>query len=209
MVIIRTLFLLGLTVGCAILPSVSEEYGIGYHEKGIASWYGEPFHGRRTANGEVYDMFGLSAAHRLLPLGSQIKVTNLKNGRSVTVPVNDRGPFVRGRILDLSYGAADRIKMVQAGTVPVEIKVVKIPKKDKSSYAVQVGSFVVEENAWDLSDSLGSRYQEVSVDQHQIGDRTYFRVLVGDFSEARRAHKMARSLGRLEGLEPFVVRRDP
>ena len=89
----------------------------------MASWYGPRFHGRRTANGELYDQHGLSAAHRSLPLGSRVRVTNLANGRAVVLRINDRGPFVRGRSLDLSYGAARALRMVERGTTRVRIEV--------------------------------------------------------------------------------------
>lgn len=93
-------------------------------EKGEASWYGERHQGRRTANGERYDMYRLTAAHPSLPLGTKVLVTNLQNGRSVEVRVNDRGPTVAGRIIDLSYAAAQRLGAIAAGTIPVSVRVV-------------------------------------------------------------------------------------
>ena len=96
-----------------------------YDETGIGSWYGTKFHGRKTANGEIYDMNGLSAAHRELPLGTMIRVTHLGNGKSVTLKVNDRGPFIEGRILDLSLGAARKLEMIEAGVAKVMIEIVK------------------------------------------------------------------------------------
>ncbi len=93
----------------------------GYREEGIASWYGRKFHGRRTSSGQVYDMYAMTAAHKTLPLPTLVRVTNLTNGRSVVVTVNDRGPFVRQRIIDLSYAAAEALEMVRQGTAPVEI----------------------------------------------------------------------------------------
>ncbi|HSG05117.1 MAG TPA: septal ring lytic transglycosylase RlpA family protein, partial [Nitrospiria bacterium] len=122
-------------VSCATLPAPEIPYAAGYREKGVASWYGIPFHGRKTANGDVYDMYKMTAAHRLMPLGTTVRVTNLKNGRSVRVLVNDRGPFIRGRTLDLSFGAAKRLKMVQAGTAPVAIEVISPPKNNRKSSA--------------------------------------------------------------------------
>lgn len=93
----------------------------GYREQGVASWYGKKFHGRETSNGERYDMHRMTAAHKTLPLPTNVKVTNLQNGRSVIVRVNDRGPFVKNRVIDLSYAAAQALDMVTAGTAPVEI----------------------------------------------------------------------------------------
>jgi len=97
------------------------------HQQGVASWYGPGFHGRRTANGEVYDQYELTAAHQTLPLGTHVLVTSLTNGRSVEVRVNDRGPFIGGRVIDLSYGAARVIDMVGAGTMPVRVEVLDSP----------------------------------------------------------------------------------
>ena len=96
-----------------------------YSDKGTASWYGRQFHGRRTANGERFDMYALTAAHRTLPFGSIVQVTDLENGRSVTVRINDRGPFKGGRIIDLSYAAAKKLGMIKRGVVPVRITQVR------------------------------------------------------------------------------------
>ena len=96
----------------------------GYVERGYASWYGKKFHGRTTSNGEIYDMFAMTAAHRTLRIPAYVQVTNLRNGRQVVVRVNDRGPFVGGRIIDLSYAAASRLGFVQEGIAPVEVRIV-------------------------------------------------------------------------------------
>ncbi len=96
---------------------------IGWREQGQASYYGAKFHGRRTANGEIYDMYGISAAHRTLPFGARVRVTHLVSGLTIDVRINDRGPFIAGRIIDLSYGAALAFGMVREGVVPVEIEV--------------------------------------------------------------------------------------
>ncbi len=98
-------------------------YSSDFYQRGIASYYGRDFHGKRTASGEIYDMNGISAAHRTLPFRTLLEVTNLDNGRKVTVRVNDRGPFVAGRIIDLSVGAARELRMLKAGTAMVEIRV--------------------------------------------------------------------------------------
>jgi len=92
---------------------------------GVSSWYGEDFHGKKTANGEIYNMYDLTAAHKTLPLGTTVRVTNLSNNRSVVVRINDRGPYVEGRILDLSYGAAEKLDFHNKGTAKVHIQVVK------------------------------------------------------------------------------------
>ncbi len=95
-----------------------------YNEEGLASWYGEPFHGRQTSNGEVYDMYAFSAAHRTLPLPTYVQVTNLSNNRSVVLRVNDRGPFIdpEDRIIDVSYAAAEMLGMLEPGTAPVAVR---------------------------------------------------------------------------------------
>ncbi len=97
----------------------------GRSQTGMASWYGKKFNGRPTASGEIFDMYKLTAAHKKLPFGTRVRVTNLKNGKSVVVKVNDRGPFVRGRIIDLSYAAAKKIKMINDGVVKVRVEIVR------------------------------------------------------------------------------------
>jgi len=121
--LVALLLLLG-AGGCRILPWT------GYKEKGIASWYGGAFHGRRSASGEVFDQNAMTAAHRKLPFDTIVRVRNLRNGRAVVVRINDRGPFVRGRIIDLSREAARQLGMVRDGIVPVRIKVMKWGPRD-------------------------------------------------------------------------------
>lgn len=128
----------------------------GYDEVGKASWYGKDFHGKKTANGRIYNMYGVSAAHKTLPLGTQVRVTNLENNRSVVLVINDRGPFVHGRILDLSYGAAKELGTVERGVARVRITAmgsipnVRIASAEQSAikyYHVRVGAFADRENA--------------------------------------------------------------
>ena len=113
-----------IVAGCATKRPVASD-PVPYAERGIASWYGTPFHGRRPASGERYDMHQLTAAHRTLPFGAVVRVTNLRNGRSVKVRITDRGPWVDGRIIDLSRAAAKKIKMIESGTAPVKIRVIR------------------------------------------------------------------------------------
>jgi rare lipoprotein A len=101
---------------------------LGWEQTGEASWYGEPYHGRRTSSGERYDMHRLTAAHPSLPFGTRVRVTNLDNGQAVEVRINDRGPFKRGRIVDVSYAAAQRLGSVGAGVIPVRLRVVGLPE---------------------------------------------------------------------------------
>jgi rare lipoprotein A len=115
---------------------------IGWSERGIASWYGPNFHGKYTSSGEIYNMYDYTAAHKTLPMNTKVRVTNLNNGKSVVVRINDRGPFVRGRIIDLSYAAAKQIGVDKTGTAPVKIKVIGFGGKDYvNSYMIQVGAF--------------------------------------------------------------------
>jgi rare lipoprotein A len=109
------------------LPPPLQNVKRGYTEEGIASWYGHPYHGRRTANGEIYDMNNMTAAHKTLPFGVWVEVENKRNKRTVGVRINDRGPFIDGRIIDVSREAAQRLEMIGPGIVPVKIKVVRIP----------------------------------------------------------------------------------
>lgn len=108
--------------GCSLLPNGHADYDTGLRERGTASWYGEQFHGRLTASGKVFDQHKLTAAHRILPLGSRVRVMNVLNGRQVEVLINDRGPFIDGRIIDLSHGAAEKLDMIKIGTSPVTIE---------------------------------------------------------------------------------------
>ena len=115
-------------VACAA-PSLA---GKAYTEEGLASWYGKKFQGKKTASGEKFDMHKLTAAHRTLPFGTRVKVTRIDNGKSVVVKINDRGPFVKGRIIDLSKAAAKKLDMINAGVARVRIKVVKSAQNKKS-----------------------------------------------------------------------------
>lgn len=109
---------------CSWIPKGISDMDVGIKDQGVASWYGEQFHGRQAANGEIFDMSALTAAHRTLPLGSIIRVVNLQNGKHVRVRINDRGPYVTGRILDLSYAAAARLGMIEGGISPIQLEVI-------------------------------------------------------------------------------------
>jgi rare lipoprotein A len=108
----------------------------GYRETGVASWYGPGFHGNTTSNGEIYDMYAVSAAHKSLPIPTYARVTHLQNGKSLTVRINDRGPFAKNRIIDLSYAAAARLDMIQQGTALVEVEAIVVPPSDDSQASV-------------------------------------------------------------------------
>lgn len=195
------------------MPRSGVDYPVGYRETGVASWYGKEFHGRPTANGEIYDMYGLTAAHRLMPLGTVVKVTDRKNGRSVTVRVNDRGPFIHGRILDLSYGAAQNLKMTTAGTAPVAIEVIalsgNVSRSGVGLFTVQVGAFATRENARYLAERLSQEYADVYLVTLRTNQNTFYRVRVGNFHQERLALQLADRLSGQENLDAFVTRKDP
>ena len=131
-----------------------------YVEEGVASWYGDPFNGHRTSNGEIYDMYQFTAAHRTLPFNAVVlRVTNLTNGKQTEVRINDRGPFVGNRMIDLSLSAARAIEMVGPGTAHVRLEMISGPNPAVGGFGVQVGAFLVKENAEALTrETLESRY---------------------------------------------------
>lgn len=177
-------------------------------EEGLASWYGVPFHGRRTANGEIYDMEKLTAAHRTLPFDTIVRVTNLKNGRATEVRVNDRGPFVEGRIIDLSLAAARQLDMVADGVVRVRLDRVTGPHPLASHYTVQVGAFRELVNAEELRRRLERRYQPVSIHEYDAPEGRYFRVWVGRVPSEDAARRLVERLRREEQLAGIIVRLD-
>jgi len=166
----------------------------GFNEEGIASWYGKDFHGRKTSNGETYDMYAMTAAHKTLPMNVHLKVTNLNTGQSVVVRVNDRGPFVKSRVVDLSYSAAKQLGVVGPGTAPVRIEALGFKEKVKTGSApvyrqldsydvgpfmVQVGAFTVRENAYRLADKLEKQYGASAVVEGRVDGRKFYRVRIG------------------------------
>ncbi len=179
-----------------------------YTEVGYASWYGDPYHGRKAANGEIYDKYKLTAAHLTLPFGAQVKVTDLENNRSVNVRINDRGPFVKGRILDLSLAAARQIQMVGPGTALVRLEVLSMPAEpDFGSFAVQVGAFHDRPTAEKLRDRMNRRYGNAFIETYQSETGVMYRVRLGPKSSLSQATQLAGELGR-EMLHTFVVRVD-
>jgi len=136
-----------------------------WSETGIASWYGAPYHNRRASNGEVYDMHAMTAAHRTLPLGTIVRVTDTKTGSAVLVRITDRGPFIEGRIIDLSRSAAEKVGIVQRGTAEVRIDVLKTPSPMVTGgrWAVQIGAFQREKVARELAARLSRRYRTANV----------------------------------------------
>ena len=181
---------------------------MGYTEEGLASWYGHPYHGRPAADGEIYDMETLVAAHRLLPFNTWLRVTNLLNNKSVDVRVIDRGPFVGGRILDLSHAAAMHIDLVGPGVARVRLQVIASPADVPANdfYAVQVGAFSVFANAEKARADYSRRFGNCQLALKQ-GPTPMWRVLVGKEASVESAQQLAAVLGS-DGQNVFVVRLD-
>jgi peptidoglycan lytic transglycosylase len=176
-------------------------------DHGLASWYGPGFEGRRTASGEVLDGDQLTAAHRTLPFGTVVEVLNLDNGRSVRVRINDRGPFVRRRVIDLSRAAAQELGLIGPGVAPVEIYLVgegvvtAAFEPTGGPFTIQVGAFLELDRARALQAELAGDYPAVGV----ASDGTWNRVQVGRFSSREQAEKLRRELAR-QGYPALVVR---
>ncbi len=180
---------------------------VGYWERGVASWYGPGFHKVRTSMGEPYDMYGMTAAHKTLPLPAYVQVTNLQNGRSVVVRVNDRGPFVGNRIIDLSYTAAAKLDMLHNGTAMVEIRTIDPATTPASSTAdaaapspalfVQAGAFSDPANAQRMAEKLrGGSYGKVFVRDDQIAGRRMYRVRIGPVRDVAEFDRVVAALER-------------
>jgi len=197
----------------------------GFVQRGLASWYGSDFHGRSTANGEHYNMYARTAAHKTLPFNTYVEVTNLTNGKKTVVRINDRGPFVRGRIIDLTYTAARDLGMAEEGVVPVRIralgydrkefrrgmwvhKYVQPPSYNVGDFAIQVGSFLQKENAFRLRNTLARRYSSASVSIYIQGAKQFYRVWVGRYSRLDKAEAAARRLQEDGFPAAFVIARD-
>jgi rare lipoprotein A len=178
-------------------------------ERGIASWYGVPYHGRRSSNGEIYDMYKLTAAHRTLPFNTVVRVTNLTNGKHVDVRITDRGPFVEDRIIDLSLAAAREIDMVASGTARVLVEILSGSSSSSAgTFSVQIGAFAERINAERVRNQLGPRFQPIFIQEYDSPAGHLFRVRVGSvFSEAA-AQQLAARLQSDSGFQTFVVRLD-
>jgi rare lipoprotein A len=196
------------------------EHARDFKEEGLASWYGKDFHGRRTSSGEVYNMYGMTAAHKTLPLGTYVRVHNLSNNRSVDVRVNDRGPFVRGRVIDLTYTAASRIGMLGPGTAPVRIEALGALDPQRSgagspqyipidyysgNFTFQLGAFTEKNNAARLVQRLSSQYANAHMVPFYDGSRTFYRVRVGRASTLEQAERFEQNLRAAGFSETFIV----
>lgn len=180
----------------------------GYVERGVASWYGPGFHEERTSTGEPYDMFGMTAAHKTLPLPVYVRVTNLANGRSIVVRVNDRGPFVGNRIIDLSYTAAAKLDMLRNGTAFVEVRAIDpsvpepvvlaaTPAPLATGLFIQAGAFASATNAERLASKLrGGGYGTVFVRESEIAGRRFYRVRIGPVPDVTEFDRVVAALAQ-------------
>ena len=191
----------------------------GFRQRGIASWYGKDFHGKKTSNGEIYNMYAMTAAHKTLPLGTHVRVHNLENGKKTDVRINDRGPFVRGRIIDLSYSAAKKVGLVGPGTARVEIFALGSPASTdggtnrsyvqqdfyKGNFTFQVGAFLNRENAERLKRELSQSYKNAHITEYDNGEQIFYRVRVGRVNTLEQASKYEEYLIQNGFPDAFVV----
>jgi rare lipoprotein A len=194
----------------------------GYRERGIASWYGTKFHGRKTSSGEIYNMYAMTAAHKTLPIGTRLRVKNLDNNKTVNVRINDRGPFVRGRIIDLSYAAAKKIDMLGTGTAQVELVVPGTETRNQTdtsslpavpqsvdyysgNFTFQLGAFRDKTNAIRFKQRLNKTYQNVHITEFDTGQEILYRVRVGKASSLDEAVAFEATLIQNGFKDVFIV----
>ncbi len=197
-------FFLFLLVACSVPPSrvrVAAPPEARLSQVGIASWYGPGFHGKPTTSGAIYNQYEFTAAHQTLPLGTRVMVTNMENGRATEVTINDRGPFAKNRIIDLSYSAADALDMIGPGTALVRLDVLDSPAplqaiRASLDYTLQLGSFAQLDNARQLRDRAAASFTDVSIAPLKAKDATYYRVQLGSFSSRADAEARAREVAQ-------------
>lgn len=191
----------------------------GFQQRGIASWYGPKFHGRRTASGEIYNMHAMTAAHKTLPLGTVVRVTDISSDHSVVVKINDRGPFVHGRIVDLSYAAAKQMKIVGQGTAEVELVALGAERNsresagtgyapldyDKGNFTFQVGAFKNRQNAERLMQRLAKTDPNAHVRKYESPDGTFYRVRVGKYTSLRQIERDEKRMIERGYTDAFIV----
>jgi rare lipoprotein A len=186
-----------------LLPRIAH-----YLKQGIASWYGSDFHGKKTASGEIYDMYAMTAAHKTLPISSYARVTNLENQRSVIVRINDRGPFHGDRVMDLSYAAAQKLDLQQAGTGSVEIKAIapeqalaqlqNTAKKQEKDVYLQVGTFGNKHKALKLKNKISAHYlPQPNILPSTHNGSTLYKVQMGPIESSASAHQLNIQLAKL------------
>jgi rare lipoprotein A len=211
---VAALGIFAMAAGCTIppgrvsLPSLPASPAV---QTGVASWYGPGFHGKPTASGVIYNQHEMTAAHQTLSLGIRVMVTNLENGKAVEVTINDRGPFAKGRIIDLSYAAGRALGMIEPGTIPVRVEVLGPdrfkPFRTSLDYTLQAGSFTQAENAQKLMEQVARAYpelSELSIVPFQASDSMFYRVQIGVFSTRGEAENQARQLAS-RGLPVIIM----
>lgn len=195
-----------------------------FSQWGKASWYGTDFHGKKTANGEIYNMYAMTAAHKTLPFDTYVSVKNVENNRTVEVRINDRGPFAKGRIIDLSYGAAKKLGMVGPGTAYVKIvalarsiqsdmsisKSGSYPPTDlyEGNFTVQIGAFGEMKNAERLRSELARTYKNVYITPYFNGRNRFYRVKVGKYTNLAQANRFERILIQNGYKDAFAIAED-
>jgi len=190
---------------CATFSGSPKPVDMAYNETGYASWYGPGFHGRRAANGEVYDQNALTAAHRTLPFGTLVEVTRRDTGHRVVVRITDRGPFVRGRIIDLSHEAARRLHSIGPGVVPVRLRIAALPDAAPlmGAYTVQLGNFQDPTRAQALYERLGPRIPGLRMVSEPA--TASVKVVTRPYTDYRRAARVAWRIRRDLQPDAFVV----
>jgi rare lipoprotein A len=183
---------------------------VGSTEQGIASWYGHPYHGRQAADGEIYDMETLVAAHRTLPFQTMVRVRNLANGKTVDVRIIDRGPFVNNRIIDLSHAAAQQIELIGPGVAEVQLTILATPANPEPGvFAVQVGAFRDRANADRMQQTMSAAYGAAKLVERPESPGVW-RVLAGRAASPEAAEALAQQIRARQNVpEAFVVRIDP
>lgn len=181
--------------------------GSGYSEEGVASWYGEDFHGNATSSGEIYNMHGMTAAHKILPFGTNLRVTNLDNNKSIVVRVNDRGPFVANRVIDLTRAGAEHIGMIGPGTARVRLESIGVIAGQQGDdlvgiFYIQIGAFSIKDNAHNLAKTLQNRGMATRV--VFVPEISFHRIQVGPYASFTAAEEAAASFRR-EYPGNFVV----
>ncbi len=173
--------------------------------RGYASWYGPPYHGRKTANGEIYDMYALTAAHRTLPFNSRVRVKRLDSGEFVDVRINDRGPFVNDRVIDLSKGAAGKINMISKGIAYVKLILLRVPPVKNSRWLILIGRFRNRKEAVNFTSQMNKRSKKSRIVRGWHGDRNRYHVQLKGFRNRQRAINLKNLLKR-KGYDAFLVR---
>jgi len=195
----------------------------GYRERGVASWYGKKFHGRSTSSGEAYDMYAMTAAHKTLPLPSYVRVRNLNNGKTVVVRVNDRGPFLNNRLIDLSYAAAARLSIIGTGTGVVEVEAISsdepasvttarvaeptpLPATTAPQLYLQIGAFTSRDNAESMKQRLAQAdLMPVQIQNSALDSTPLYRVRIGPFSSVDESDRLAARVVAQGLPNPIVV----